>query len=106
MRFCKRKLSPMHTIITAEHSEINLNNLYQFQDVQRIFTRTRAYTDRFTTGYHKHFLFSFASVKKAFRFYSLKLERQIMHLTQIMNIFEHEEGGVQFKLLVCPYEKV
>ena len=37
---------------------------------------------------------------------SLKQERQIMYLAQIMNTFYHEEGSVVFKLWECLYEEI
>ena len=35
-----------------------------------------------------------------------KEKRQIMHLALIMNIFQHEEDKVEFKLLECLYEEI
>ena len=33
-----------------KHSTINLNNIYKFKDIRRIFTRNRAFEDRWTNG--------------------------------------------------------
>ena len=33
------------TISNAKHSIVDLNSIYQFQDIQRIFTRIKVHTD-------------------------------------------------------------
>ena len=37
--------SPIYAIFSAKHCRVKLINVYQFQDLRRIFTKIRAYTD-------------------------------------------------------------
>ena len=46
------------------HAISDMNNTYQFQEIWRIFTRVRAWTDRPTKRMNKHFSTLLESVKK------------------------------------------
>ena len=43
---CSRTISSIYTIFNTTYSIVNLNNIYQFEDIQRVFTRTRAHAER------------------------------------------------------------
>ena len=43
--FCRRTLTPMQAIFTAVHSVSNVNNIYKFHNIWRIFMRLRACID-------------------------------------------------------------
>ena len=72
---CRQTISRICTLFNTVHSMSNINNMYQFQDIWRIFTRGRARTDRRTerrtdrqtnrqtNRMHKHFSTLLESVK-------------------------------------------
>ena len=43
--FCRRTVSPMHAIFNTVHAMLQINNIFQFQDIRRIFTGVRSCTD-------------------------------------------------------------
>ena len=72
MCLCRQTISRIYTIFNTVHAMSDMNNIYQFQDIWRIFTRVRARTGRRTDGQtgrqtnrmHKHFWTLLESVKK------------------------------------------
>ena len=61
---CRQTICRIHTIFNTVHAMSDMNNIYQFHDIWRIFTRVRARTDRQTNRMHKHFSTLLESVKK------------------------------------------
>ena len=48
VRLCRQTNSRIHTICTTVYAMSDMNNIYQFQDISRIFTRVTARTERQT----------------------------------------------------------
>ena len=48
----------------------------------------------------------FAAKKRKSSQKEIKQKRQIIHLAQIMNTFQHEEDQAEFKLFECLYEEI
>ena len=42
---CRQTICRIYTIFNPVHAMSDINNIYQFQDIWRIFTRVRAWTD-------------------------------------------------------------
>ena len=47
---CRQTMSRIYIFFNTVHSMSDMNNIYQFQNIWRIFTRVRAPTDRKTDG--------------------------------------------------------
>ena len=64
----RQTIRRIYTIFNMVHAMLDMNNIYQFQDIWRIFTRVRARTDRWTDGQtnwmHKLFSSLLENVKK------------------------------------------
>ena len=60
---CRQIVSRIYTIFNPVYAMSDINNLYKFQDISRIFTKVRAWTDRQTNRMHKHFLTLLERVK-------------------------------------------
>ena len=56
---CRQTLRPIHTIFKTVYSISDINNIDQFQDIWRIFTRVRAYIDRQTDKLNAEIIFNF-----------------------------------------------
>ena len=64
---CRQTISRIYTIFNTVHAMSDKNNIYQFQDITKIFTRVRAWTDGQTdkqTECIKHFSTLLESVNK------------------------------------------
>ena len=42
---CRQTISRIHTIFNPVHTTPDMNNICKFQDIRRMFTKARAYTD-------------------------------------------------------------
>ena len=68
---CRRTVNPINTIFNTVHVILDMNNIFKFQNIWRIFTRVRACADgqtdrrtiRQTNRMHKHFSTLLESVK-------------------------------------------
>ena len=45
---CRKTIKPLSTIFNTVHAISDINNMYEFKDILRIFTRIKACTDRET----------------------------------------------------------
>ena len=61
---CRQTISRMFNVFNEVHAMSDMNNIYQFQDIWKIFTRVRARSDRQTNRMHKHFSTLLESVSK------------------------------------------